>query len=195
MKLFSGGVPCFVLVLCTAHVGVTTAFAGLGGPALRRIQLTTPASSSSRPFIGNNPRHASDTIERITVLRTSSDSIQHDESSNDDSSTTSRNRLDELTSAFPLFVLASAILGYAKPSTLTWVNQGNLISILLAAIMCGTGLTLRPKDFTRVREEWRFVPLGVAAQFSIMPLTAWSVGRLLLLNQPNIGPSLFLGLW
>ena len=110
----------------------------------------------------------------------------------------SQNRLDQLlsqlTSAFPLFVLFSAILGYAKPSTLTWVNKGSLISVLLASIMCGTGLTLRPEDFVRVREQWKMVPLGVLAQFSIMPLTAWAVGRTLLLSRPEIGPSLFLGL-
>jgi BASS family bile acid:Na+ symporter len=91
--------------------------------------------------------------------------------------------------------LGSAILGYTQPSTLKWVNQGSLISILLAAIMCGTGLTLRPADFSRVRKQWRAVPLGVLAQFTIMPLTAWTVGKLLLLKQAgDVGPALFLGL-
>jgi len=110
------------------------------------------------------------------------------------------NRLDaimsQLTSAFPVFVLSAAILGYVQPCTLQWVNQGSLISILLAAIMCGTGLTLQPADFLRVREQWTTVPLGVAAQFSIMPLTAWTLGRLFLLRtQPaHVGASLFLGL-
>lgn len=99
------------------------------------------------------------------------------------------------TSAFPLFVLASAILGIAKPQTLTWVNQGNLISVMLASVMCGTGLTLEMHDFKTVfQKDWGSVPLGVLCQFLIMPLAAFVVGRTFLFSSGPTGPSLFLGL-
>jgi BASS family bile acid:Na+ symporter len=92
--------------------------------------------------------------------------------------------LSKLTSAFPLFVLSSAILALAKPVTLQWVNQGSLISIMLMLVMCGTGLTLERKDFANVLgKDWKSVPLGVACQFLIMPFAAWAIGRTLLLPQ------------
>jgi BASS family bile acid:Na+ symporter len=93
--------------------------------------------------------------------------------------------------------LASAIAALVKPDLLLWVNRGNLISAMLASVMCGTGLTLEKKDFADVFREgsWQAVPLGVLCQFTIMPLTAHAVGRLLLLGaDPLLGPELFLGL-
>lgn len=104
--------------------------------------------------------------------------------------------LSQCTSLFPLFVLSAAILALIRPSTLTWVNQGNIISVMLASVMCGTGLTLETKDFRKVlTDDWKSVPLGVMCQFLIMPSVAWSVGQVLL--QPSAsttGSALFLGL-
>ena len=108
--------------------------------------------------------------------------------------------LSRLTSGFPFFVLSSALLALYRPSTLTWVNNGDLISIMLSSVMCGTGLTLETKDFTNVlQKDSQSVPLGVACQFIIMPAAAWTVGTLLLSRtaataNPAIGPPLFLGL-
>jgi BASS family bile acid:Na+ symporter len=99
--------------------------------------------------------------------------------------------LSKLTSAFPLFVLSAAILGAFQPSTLQWVNQGNVISVMLASVMCGTGVTLERKDFEAV--NWRAVPLGVACQFCCMPLAAAVMGRGLK-GIPNVGNALFLGI-
>lgn len=114
-------------------------------------------------------------------------------------STVEHNTLDiilgRLTSAFPLFVLGSAILGLTRPSTLLWTNRGTLISWMLASVMCGTGLTLEKKDFTKVLgEDLKAVPTGVLCQFIIMPMTALLVGRKFLLNSIPHGESLFLGL-
>ena len=184
-----------------------TAFSGV---AIRRVSsrdMLLSGTGLSKPCL----RHTSLWVpnkRRIVLLQESADDdgFNEQEDSNADTSpttsttTTTTNRLDtimsQLTSAFPAFVLSAAILGYTAPGTLQWVNQGSLISILLAAIMCGTGLTLRPADFLRVRQQWTAVPLGVVAQFTIMPLTAWTIGRAFLLKtQPaSVGASLFLGL-
>ena len=129
--------------------------------------------------------------------------------------------LSKLTYAFPLFVLSSAILGSLRPSTLLWVNRGNLISILLALVMMAMGMTLETKDFTTLftpssssstttRQDtnnntssasWKImIPVGVACQYGIMPLAAWLVGRTFLLSSySSIASStqdvaLFLGL-
>jgi BASS family bile acid:Na+ symporter len=109
--------------------------------------------------------------------------------------------LSKLTSAFPLFVLSSAILALIKPVSLQWVNQGNLISIMLMLVMCGTGLTLERKDFANVLgKDWASVPLGVLCQFLIMPLSAWAIGKTFLLpaaaaaGGDKVGSALFLGL-
>ena len=114
--------------------------------------------------------------------------------------------LSSLTLAFPLFVVTAAVLGLVRPSTLQWVNQQgpHLISTMLACVMCGTGLTLTMEDFTNIlvgtttstttrsggssngtskkKKNWIMVPLGVACQYLIMPLTAAVVGRLLFLR-------------
>ena len=186
-----------VIYTYTSSVSLVAAFAVPTRP--RTIQ--SRSSHTLTPRLAHVDRYASSLWQRRTKLYSTGNEEEFDltkEEEKHSETATVTNRLDtvmsQLTSAFPLWVVASAILGYTKPSSLTWVNQGNLISILLAAIMCGTGLTLQPADFLRVRQQWRFVPLGVMAQFSIMPLAAWAVGKYLLLHQADIGPSLFLGL-
>jgi BASS family bile acid:Na+ symporter len=104
--------------------------------------------------------------------------------------------LSRLTSAFPFFVLGSAILGLVRPSVLMWTNRGSLISWMLASVMCATGLTLEKEDFAKVlSQDLAAVPAGVLCQFLIMPISACLIGRTLLLSSGSPhGPSLFLGL-
>ena len=100
--------------------------------------------------------------------------------------------LSRLTSFFPFFVLGSAILGIFKPSALVWVNNGELITVMLAMVMMGTGMTLEKKDFGNVlADNFSAIPVGVLCQFITMPLTAFVIGRSLLLG---VNPALFLGL-
>ena len=44
---------------------------------------------------------------------------------------------------------------------------------MLAAVMLGMGLTLRPADLTALKTAGRPVVIGVCLQFLVMPLTAW----------------------
>jgi bile acid:Na+ symporter, BASS family len=115
------------------------------------------------------------------------------------SSTSSTCRLDQilasLTSAFPFFVLGAAVLALIKPSTFLWTNKGDLITIMLASVMWGTGLTLTKEDFTVVlQKDLAAVPSGVLCQFLIMPISAFFVGRTLLLPSQPFGSALYLGL-
>jgi bile acid:Na+ symporter, BASS family len=108
----------------------------------------------------------------------------------------SSSRLDSamsrMTSCFPFWVLSFAIVGLLKPNALQWVNQGELISLMLSSVMVGTGLTLERKDFTdilTIPSNIFSVPLGVACQFLIMPFTANLLGRTILLASSGISSS------
>ncbi|KAL7543793.1 hypothetical protein ACHAWF_009414 [Thalassiosira exigua] len=111
--------------------------------------------------------------------------------------------LSKLTNLFPLFVLGSAILGSFAPGTLMWVNEGNVISMMLAGVMLGTGMTLERSDFADILSNpsrRASVPAGVLCQFLLMPLASSLVGRTLLLpyrdpsTMEHLGRHLFLGL-
>lgn len=111
--------------------------------------------------------------------------------------------LAKLTSMFPLFVLGSAILGSCQPRTLQWVNAGQIISLMLGAVMLATGMSLQKADFTNIltdRTQRKSIPIGVMCQFMLMPLSASLVGRTFLLpycdpnTAENLGKHLFLGL-
>jgi BASS family bile acid:Na+ symporter len=105
----------------------------------------------------------------------------------------------KLTTLFPLFVLSAAITGVKKPGALLWVNKGQLIPLMLSAVMMSMGMTLKTDDFTRVlrksesSEDASFaaIPAGISCQYLIMPLTAFLIGSATLLPQY---PAAFLGL-
>eukprot|EP00979_Chaetoceros_neogracilis_P003637 scaffold637_cov159-Chaetoceros_neogracile.AAC.1 len=109
------------------------------------------------------------------------------------------NVLAKLTTLFPLFVLSAAITGVKKPGALLWVNKGQLIPLMLSAVMMSMGMTLKTDDFTRVlrksesSEDASFaaIPAGISCQYLIMPLTAFLIGSATLLPQY---PAAFLGL-
>jgi bile acid:Na+ symporter, BASS family len=105
--------------------------------------------------------------------------------------------LSKLTTGFPFFVLSAAIIAILKPQSLLWVNNGSIISFMLALVMCGTGLTLEVSDFTSVlKSNFSAIPLGILCQFCIMPIAAFIIG-LLVLYYPHLasyGYDLFIGL-
>ena len=104
--------------------------------------MLTLSSPSYQHMLTKNKHH--DRIKYRNIILFSSTSSDDSTSNNEDttssqsptSTTTTISKVDEilsnLTSLFPLFVLGSAILGSYVPQTLNWVNNGNLISIMLA---------------------------------------------------------------
>lgn len=72
---------------------------------------------------------------------------------------------------FGLWVIVFAGLGFACPDLFSWISS--YMTIFLGIIMFGMGLTLQADDFKElIRKPWHVV-IGVAAQFTIMPLTAF----------------------
>jgi len=88
-----------------------------------------------------------------------------------------------LTNAFPVWVLALAVVSLFEPQLFTWFS-GQWIEWGLAVIMLGMGLTLGPSDFKAVFRMPKAVGLGLASQFTIMPVLGWSVGKLFALEVP-----------
>jgi len=76
---------------------------------------------------------------------------------------------------FALWVLGFSALAYAAPEVFRPVVP--YIIWLLGVVMFGMGLTLSPSDFIEVVRRPREVALGVAAQFTVMPLLAFALTR------------------
>ena len=91
--------------------------------------------------------------------------------------------LPGLTNAFPVWVLAFAVIALFEPALFTWFS-GPWIVWGLAVIMLGMGLTLTFDDFRAVGRMPKAVALGFIAQFTIMPALGWSLGKVFQLETP-----------
>lgn len=76
-----------------------------------------------------------------------------------------------------IIVLVVAALALFAPRTCLWV-QTSWVNTLLMIVMFGMGLTLKIGDFVVVFRRPRDILLGCIAQFTIMPLLAFCLGRL-----------------
>jgi BASS family bile acid:Na+ symporter len=81
-----------------------------------------------------------------------------------------------------LLVLAAALLALAFPDALRQVRP-TAINYLLGVVMFGMGLTLNLRDFKIVFSRPKDVVIGCLAQFTVMPLLAWTLARLLQLDE------------
>lgn len=75
-----------------------------------------------------------------------------------------------------VIVLAVAALALFVPDSCLWVRTA-WINGLLMTVMFGMGLTLKVQDFILVFQRPADILLGCAAQFVIMPLLAFGLGR------------------
>lgn len=82
---------------------------------------------------------------------------------------------------FSFWAALCAAAAFFEPALFEWVKP--YITWLLGIIMFGMGLTLTPSDFKIIARHPRAVLIGAAAQFIIMPLTAYALVKLL--NLPN----------
>ena len=81
------------------------------------------------------------------------------------------------------FVAATAVFAYFFPETFAWV-KGYPQTAVLGLIMLTMGLTLAKEDFRSLASRPADVLIGVAAQYVLMPLTAWAAANLLGLPRP-----------
>lgn len=73
-------------------------------------------------------------------------------------------------------VLVIAALALFVPKTCLWI-QTSWINYLLMLVMFGMGLTLKLDDFTIVFKRPKDIVIGCVAQFTIMPLLAFLLGK------------------
>jgi BASS family bile acid:Na+ symporter len=92
-----------------------------------------------------------------------------------------------VTRLFPLWALLASSAALWRPEA--FVPLRAAIVPLLGVVMFGMGMTLTPQSFVEVLRRPRIVALGVALQFTIMPLAAFLIGRSL-----NLSTELLAGL-
>ena len=76
-----------------------------------------------------------------------------------------------------VIVLAVAALALFVPKSCLWIPSGS-VNYLLMVVMFGMGLTMKPADFAVVFSRPKDIIIGCAAQFLIMPLLAFGLGKL-----------------
>lgn len=74
-------------------------------------------------------------------------------------------------------VLLIAVLALLLPKTCIWI-QTEWVTYLLMIVMFGMGTTMKLSDFAIVFKRPRDVVIGCLAQFIVMPLLAFSLGKL-----------------
>ena len=88
-----------------------------------------------------------------------------------------------ITNAFPLWVLIASVLALWRPGLFTWFT-GPLLTIGLAVIMLGMGLTLGLEDWRRVVNRRVSLGTGVVLQYTVMPALGWTLAWLYALPTP-----------
>ena len=73
-----------------------------------------------------------------------------------------------------LMVLLAAVVSVLVPQTFMWIDTW-VINPMLGVIMFGMGLTLSPEDFRVVLSQPGDILIGCLAQFTLMPLLAWTL--------------------
>lgn len=81
--------------------------------------------------------------------------------------------LSKYTSAV---VIASAVVAFFLPILFGWVH-GNVSSVILGVIMLSMGLTITPQDLRNLMKCPWHILLGAVAQYTIMPLVAFSLTK------------------
>ncbi len=76
------------------------------------------------------------------------------------------------------FIILTAVVAFLWPSLFGWVQQGDRASIILGLIMLTMGCTLSMEDFRILLRRPMDIFIGSVAQYTIMPLVAWSLSRL-----------------
>ncbi|MBR6197586.1 MAG: bile acid:sodium symporter family protein [Bacteroidaceae bacterium] len=84
---------------------------------------------------------------------------------------------DVLSGKASIFVILVAVITFFVPELFAWV-KGNVQTVILGVIMLTMGLTLRPEDFKLLAKRPLDIFIGTLAQFTIMPLVAFTLSWL-----------------
>lgn len=84
---------------------------------------------------------------------------------------------DVLSGRASVVVIATALVTFLFPQLFVWV-KGDTQTLIIGIIMLTMGLTLRPEDFRLLVRRPVDILIGAAAQFTIMPLVAFTLSWL-----------------
>ena len=106
------------------------------------------------------------------------------------------NIIEKISNFFGKFmaviVLAVTVLALFVPGSCLWIKT-TWINWLLMLVMFGMGLTLKPSDFAVVFTRPKDVIIGCLAQFTIMPLLAFALGKIFNLNAELLAGVVLVG--
>jgi len=89
-------------------------------------------------------------------------------------------------------VLIVAALALFAPGTCLWV-QTSWVNYLLMIVMFGMGLTLKLEDFKLVFTRPKDILIGCVAQFTVMPLLAFALGKIFGLDAALLAGVILVG--
>ena len=75
-------------------------------------------------------------------------------------------------------VIATACLSLACPGLFAWVQRNGHSNYILGLIMLTMGCTLSGKDFKILLKRPLDIVIGSVAQYTVMPLVAWSLSKI-----------------
>ncbi len=101
---------------------------------------------------------------------------------------TLKKALNIFVNLYPIWIIGSSLLGYLYPPAFQWFS-GNWMVGALALVMLGMGLTLHVDDFKEITRMPGAVVLGAVLQYTVLPLSAFGISRLL-----DLEPALAVGL-
>jgi len=82
---------------------------------------------------------------------------------------------------FVLWVIAGAVVAFFHPQIFTSLKK--FMELFFALTMFGIGAVLKRSDFTNIFKHWWLVLVGVCAQFTIMPLSAFALSKVFNLSK------------
>jgi len=90
--------------------------------------------------------------------------------------------LDTFVNLYPVWIISSSFIAFFYPPAFIWF-KGSFMTGALAVVMLGMGLTLRIEDFRGILTMPGAVAVGAAVQYTVMPLAALAVGKILNLES------------
>ncbi len=99
---------------------------------------------------------------------------------------------DSLGKYMAVIVLAVAALALFMPGTCLWIRT-SWVNYLLMIVMFGMGLTLKLEDFKLVFTRPKDIVTGCIAQFTIMPVLAFTLGKIFNLDAALLAGVVLVG--
>ena len=94
---------------------------------------------------------------------------------------------NNITKYMAIIILATSLLALFWPASFLWTKSSWIVPLLML-IMLGMGLTIKIDDFKLIFLRPKDMLVGCVAQFTIMPLTAYGLGRAF-----DLDPALMVG--